>query len=101
MAGADCIRSVVVVLHNSMTLALDHGCAGVHAAARVASQLTLLAPLVSEMAAAHRRLSLQYLALHKATAKLGYITTSLLAGVIASGFCTVQPTEEAGDGDSR
>ncbi len=74
--------------------------AGKRAAAGAAKLLTELAPLLSGMAAAHRRLALQYLSLHKATAKLGYITTSLLAGVIASGFCTAD-TREAAEDDSR
>ena len=70
-------------------------------AARAARQLTELALLLSGMAAAHHRLALQYLGLHKATAKLGYVTTSLSAGVIASGFCTADSREATEDGDSR
>ena len=66
-----------------------------------AQQLTELAPMLSGMAAAHHRLALQYLNLHKATAKLGYVTTSLLAGVIASGFCTADSREATEGGDSR
>ena len=75
--------------------------AGKARAAEAAQQLTLLAPLLSEMATAHRKLALQYLGLHKASTKLGYVTTSLLAGVIASGFCTAESKDDGEQGDSR
>ena len=75
--------------------------AGKQRAAHAAQQLSELAPLLSEMALAHRRLALQYLGLHKATAKLGYVATSLLAGVVAAGFCTADAQETSGNGDTR
>ena len=31
---------------------------------------------------------------HKAAAKLGYIATSIFAGVMQEGFCTAEETEE-------
>ncbi|KAK9833665.1 hypothetical protein WJX74_002204 [Apatococcus lobatus] len=93
--------SLTSLCHQAVILADSTTSAGQQAAARAASQLSHLRPLLSEMAAAHRKLAMQYLELHKATTKLGYITSSLLAGVIASGFCTAQTTEEADNGDSR
>ncbi|KAL0028971.1 hypothetical protein WJX77_009058 [Trebouxia sp. C0004] len=62
--------------------------------------LSQVQPLVSGVAAAFRQLGLQYLTLHKAVAKLGYIATSLLSGVMQEGFCTATQSEEteAGEG---
>ena len=40
---------------------------------------------------------IQILHSHKATAKLGYIATSIFAGLLQEGFCTAEEAEE-GDG---
>ncbi len=56
--------------------------------------LSMVQPLVSGVAAAFRQLGLQFLTLHKAIAKLGYIVTSLLSGVMQEGFCTATESEE-------
>ena len=51
----------------------------------------------------HRVLASRHLALHKATAKLCYVATALLAGVVEQGFCTAPETGEesqAGEGGS-
>ncbi len=56
--------------------------------------LSMVQPLVSGVAAAFRQLGLQFLTLHKAVAKLGYIVTSLLSGVTQEGFCTATESEE-------
>ncbi len=56
--------------------------------------LSMVQPLVSGVAAAFRQLGLQFLTLHKAVAKLGYIVTSLLSGVMQEGFCTATESEE-------
>ena len=37
---------------------------------------------------------IQLLHAHKATAKLGYIATSIFAGIMQEGFCTAEETEE-------
>ena len=57
--------------------------------------LATVAPLLELAAAGLQRVVLRLLALHRATAKLGYIATSLLAGVVQEGFCT---PPEAADG---
>ncbi len=69
----------------------------VHVGAHVGNMLGMLSmvqPLVSGVAAAFRQLGLQFLTLHKAVAKLGYIVTSLLSGVMQEGFCTATESEE-------
>ncbi len=58
--------------------------------------LGALQPLLSLAGGSLRLLALQYLALHRDTAKLGYITTSLMAGVVREGFCISEEAE--GDG---
>ena len=55
-----------------------------------------LAPLLGLLLAALRQLGLQYLALHKAAAKLCYICASLFAGLVQEGFCMPEGTEGAG-----
>lgn len=50
--------------------------------------------LLSCVLAALRGLVLQCLYCHKATAKLGYIATSIFAGVMQEGFCTAEETED-------
>lgn len=54
-----------------------------------------LAPLLGLLLAALRQLGLQYLALHKAAAKLCYICASLFAGLVQEGFCMPEGTEGA------
>lgn len=56
--------------------------------------LSMLQPLLVGVAATFRRLSLQLLHLHKGVAKLGYIVTSLLSGVMQEGYCTASETED-------
>lgn len=62
--------------------------------------LSMLRPLLAGVAATFRRLSLQLLHLHKGVAKLGYIVTSLLSGVMQEGYCTASETEETEAGMS-
>jgi len=68
-------------------------CVGAHVGTMLGT-LSMVQPLVSGVAAAFRQLGLQYLTLHKAVAKLGYIVTSLLSGVMQEGFCTATESEE-------
>ncbi len=69
------------------------------AAAVVQQQLSAaaagLAPLLGLLLASLRQLGLQYLALHKAAAKLCYICASLFAGLVQEGFCMPEGTEGA------
>ena len=58
--------------------------------------LGALQPLLSLAGGSLRLLALQYLSLHRDTAKLGYITTSLMAGLVREGFCISEEAE--GDG---
>lgn len=62
--------------------------------------LSMLQPLLVGVAATFRRLSLQLLHLHKAVAKLGYIVTSLLSGVMQEGYCTASETDDTEAGKS-
>lgn len=68
-------------------------CVGAHIE-NMLGMLSMVQPLVSGVAAAFRQLGLQFLTLHKAVAKLGYIVTSLLSGVMQDGFCTATESEE-------
>ena len=68
-------------------------CVGTHVG-NMLGMLSMVQPLVSGVAAAFRQLGLQFLTLHKAVAKLGYIVTSLLSGVMQEGFCTATESEE-------
>jgi midasin len=52
-----------------------------------------LAPMLSLLLCALRQLGLQYLAVHKAVAKLCYISASLFAGLVQEGFCMPEGTE--------
>ena len=58
--------------------------------------LGALQPLLSLAGSSLRLLALRYLSLHRDTAKLGYITTSLMAGLVREGFCISEEAE--GDG---
>ena len=63
--------------------------------------LSMLRPLLAGVAATFRRLSLQLLQLHKGVAKLGYIVTSLLSGVMQEGYCTASEAEDTEAGMSH
>ena len=60
---------------------------------RLAAAAAGLTPLLGLLLGALRQLGLQYLALHKAVAKLCYITASLFAGLVQEGFCMPEATE--------
>lgn len=62
--------------------------------------LSMLQPLLAGVTATFRRLTLQLLELHKGVAKLGYIVTSLLSGVMQEGYCTATESEESEAGQS-
>ena len=72
--------------------------AGTETVKQMLCMLSMLRPLLAGVAATFRRLSLQLLRLHKGVAKLGYIVTSLLSGVMQEGYCTASEAEgtEAG-----
>ncbi|GAB4814208.1 hypothetical protein N2152v2_001254 [Parachlorella kessleri] len=71
--------------------------AGSPLAAKLASTLCLLGPMLSMLQGSLCQLGLQYLAAHKATAKLAYVAASLFAGLVQEGFC--MPEAEAGEGE--
>ena len=79
---------------SQLTAAAAAGQAGPPLAARLASTLCLLGPMLSMLRGALCQLALQYLAAHKATAKLAYVAASLFAGLVQEGFC--MPEAEAG-----
>ena len=58
------------------------------------ASLAATAPLLELAAAALQRAALQLLPLHRATAKLGFVVTALLAGVVQEGFCAPPETAE-------
>lgn len=62
-------------------------------AAEAATAAGGLAPLLGLLLCALRQLGLQYLAVHKAAAKLCYISASLFAGLVQEGFCMPEGTE--------
>lgn len=64
---------------------------------RMVAKAGALQPLLAGVAAAFKCLSLQWLTLHKGVAKLGYIVTSLLSGVVQEGYCTATE-QEGGEG---
>lgn len=53
-----------------------------------------IAPMLRIVAGALQRLGAQYLPLHKATAKLGYVASSLFVGLLEEGFCTAEDSAE-------
>ena len=95
-------RRVLTLL--CQTLSLDagegfnielHGCTGA-----AAKQAAATAPLLRVAAGALQQLAVQYMPLHKATAKLGYVASSLFVGLLEEGFCTAEDsTEEAVGGE--
>lgn len=74
--------------------------AGTETVNQMLGMLSMLRPLLAGVAATFRRLSLQLLQLHKGVAKLGYIVTSLLSGVMQEGYCTASETEDTEAGES-
>lgn len=62
-------------------------------AAQVATAAAGLAPMLGLLLCALRQLGLQYLAVHKAAAKLCYISASLFAGLVQEGFCMPEGAE--------
>ena len=56
-------------------------------AAALAGAAALLGPMLRMLRGALCQLGLQYLAAHKAAAKLGYVCASLFAGLVQEGFC--------------
>ena len=72
-------------------------------AAHMLTQAASLQRMLQFVSMAHRSLASRHLALHKATAKLCFVSTALLAGVVQQGFCTAPETSEeteAGEGGS-
>lgn len=65
---------------------MDSGAAGRRAAG--------IAPMLRIAAGALQHLGAQYLPLHKATAKLGYVASSLFVGLLEEGFCTAEDSAE-------
>lgn len=74
-------------------------CAGDAVLQSMVAQLGELQPLLAGVTAAFHHLSLQWLTLHKGVAKLGYIVTSLLSGVIQEGYCTATEQQETEGGE--
>lgn len=74
--------------------------AGTETVKHMLGMLSMLRPLLAGVAATFRRLSLQLLQLHKGIAKLGYIVTSLLSGVMQEGYCTASEAEDTEAGVS-
>lgn len=60
------------------------------ASSRLAAALAALAPMLRMLRGVLCQLGLQYLAAHKASAKLGYVAASLFAGLVQEGFCMPQ-----------
>ena len=82
-------------------ICLNHlNLAGTETVNQMLGMLSMLRPLLAGVAATFRRLSLQLLQLHKGVAKLGYIVTSLLSGVMQEGYCTASETEDTEAGES-
>ena len=102
LAGFDLL---IFIMHQvsqfslSITLIEDcTGCPGV--SEEESTRLQHFASLLSMATAALRADTLQTLHCHKATAKLGFIATSIFAGLLQEGFCTAEESQEAaGDKD--
>ena len=73
----------------------DDAAPGAAAAAQV---LGALAPLLQLQLSASARLAFDYLALHKATAKLGGTLSSVFAALARDGFCTPPGQQAEGEG---
>ena len=63
-----------------------------------ARQAAGVAPLLRVVAGALQRLGAQALPLHRATAKLSYVASSLFVGLLEEGFCTAEDSPEEGVG---
>lgn len=60
----------------------------------MAARAAAVAPLLRVAAGALQAVGARYIALHKALAKLGYITASLFVSLLQDGFCTAEGSEE-------
>ena len=67
-------------------------------ASRALAQTAALVSLLRFTSLAHKALHSQLLRLHKATAKLTYVATALLATVVEQGFCTAPETGDQEEG---
>jgi midasin len=91
-------RAADLASHLTATLGMLAGASG-EAQAQLAPAAASLAPLLRLLLCTLRQLGLQYLAVHKATAKLCYIAASLFAGLVQEGFCMPKGQEgEAEEG---
>ena len=63
-------------------------------AGAAARQAAGVAPLLRVAAGALQRLGAQALPLHRATAKLSYVASSLFVGLLEEGFCTAEDSPE-------
>lgn len=59
-------------------------------------QAGALGSMLRFVTTAHHILASRFITLHKATAKLCYVATALLAGVLEQGFCTAPEAGEEG-----
>ena len=84
-----------------MTDALRIACAALQLATHMLTQAGALHKMLQFIQLSHQALASRHLRLHKATTKLSFVTTALLAGLIEQGFCTAPETSdetEAGAG---
>lgn len=63
-------------------------------AAAMAAQAASVARLLDVTIGALQHVAARYLALHKATAKLSYVASSLFVGLLEEGFCTAEESQE-------
>ena len=68
---------------------------------KMVAQLGMLQPLLVGVTGAFHHLSLHWLTLHKGVAKLGYIVTSLLSGLVQEGYCTATEQQETEGGEAN
>lgn len=59
-----------------------------------AAAAAAVAPLLALAGGALQQLAVQAMPLHRATAKLSYVTAALFAGVVREGFCMPVATSE-------
>jgi hypothetical protein len=76
-------------------LAAESGSCGAATTRSMAAALCALRPMLGMARGALQRVGLAYLPLARATAKLGYVAASLLAGVVQEGFCTAEESKGA------
>jgi hypothetical protein len=60
----------------------------------MAAQAASAACLLTMAVGALQHVAARYLALHKATAKLSYVSSSLFIGLLEEGFCTAEESQE-------